>query len=371
MYRFQGKQWAAMTGMVVCLLIFTAAAAAACTGIQLRAGDGTVVRGRTMEWGSFDMQTRVAIIPRGTAFSSPTPDGRQGLAWKAKHGFAGMEVLGKAVSDGMNEKGLSGGIFYHHGFAEYAEYDADRTAKYLSPDDVLNYILSSFATLEEVREGLSRVTVVPVVDSDLGIPAPIHMMLSAPGGKSMVVEFKNGEPVFFDNPVGVITNNPTFDWHLTNLRNYGFLSPQPFPNTKWGDLKISPLAGGSGFIGLPGDFTAPSRFVRAAVFTQFARDTKNGPDAVLESFRILDNFNVPSAQSEGSDQSTAASLPSATQWTVVMDTGNLAMYYHTMFNRRVRKIDLKRIDFTKGAKRGIPVDKSRAQDIEDLTGELH
>lgn len=129
-----------------------------------------------------------------------------------------------------------------------------------------------------------------MVEPAFGIPVPVHIMLTEPGGKTMLIEFKVGRPKFFHRPLGVITNNPTFDWHLTTLRNYGFLSGEPFKNKKWGELEITPLAAGSGFLGLPGDFTSPSRFVRAVV-ARTSRPTKGGLDTVQELFRILDNFN--------------------------------------------------------------------------------
>jgi choloylglycine hydrolase len=195
-------------------------------------------------------------------------------------------------------------------------------------------------------------------------------MITEPGGKSMVIEFKDGKAKFFDNPVGVITNNPNFDWHLTNLRNYGYLSNEPFPEKKWGDLEISPLAGGSGLLGVPGDFTSPSRFVRAVVFAQTARSTKGGLDTVQEFFRIMDSFNVGAKQGEGSASHQEDNLPADTVWTCCHDTKNLITYYHTAFNRRVRKIDLNNIDFMKGQVRSVPLDKKRVQDIEDVTDSL-
>ncbi len=123
-------------------------------------------------------------------------------------------------------------------------------------------------------------------------------------------------------------------------------------------------------LGLPGDYTSPSRFVRAAALVQTARETSGGEDTVQEVFRILDSFDLPATQSEGASGSAVTKLPAGTQYTVLNDTRNRVIYYHTMFNRRVRKIDLKRIDFGKGNIRSIPLDAVRKQDIEEVTRKL-
>ncbi|QGY40410.1 linear amide C-N hydrolase [Pseudodesulfovibrio cashew] len=360
---------------VICLLILSIsvllpAPVVACTGIKLVGADGTVVFGRTQEWGKFDLKPQIAAYPSGTSFQSSVPGGDKGIAWKAKYGLAGVLLMNRVINTGMNEAGLAGGMFFHKGFAEYAKYDAGKAAVSMAPSALLTYILSNFATVDEVKQGLSAIRVVPVVDPALGIPFPLHAMITDPAGNAIVIEFKGGKAIVFDNPVGVITNNPTFDWQLTNLRNYGNLSNTPFADTKWGDYEITPLAGGSGMLGLPGDFTSPSRFVRAAAFVQTARKTTGGEDTVQEAFRILDSFDLSATQSEGSAGATGPSLLAGTQYTVLNDTKNKIIYYHTMFNRRVRMVDLTKIDFKMGKALSMPLDQVRKQDVDEVTGKL-
>jgi choloylglycine hydrolase len=172
----------------------------------------------------------------------------------------------------------------------------------------------------------------------------------------------------FDAPFGVITNAPSYDWHETNLRNYINLSPVALPGKKIQDLDFKPLGGGSGMIGLPGDFTPPSRFVRAVAFSKSARPTQTGEETLYELFRILDNFNVPLGAAKGTGKNAAEGLRSATAWTSGYDTKNKVMYYHTQHNRRVRMIDIKKIDFAVPAKlTRLPLDKEKKQDIEDIS----
>ncbi len=341
----------------------------ACTGITLKAKDGAVVYGRTMEWGSFDLNSRLIVIPRGTAFVGSTPDGKPGKQWTSTYGVAGIDMLERyALADAMNEKGLVAGLFYHPGFAEYAPYDPAQASNSMAPTDVMAYILTSFATLEELREGMKSVRVVPVVEEAIGKPADIHLLVTDLSGKAIVLEWFQGALRIFDAPLGVITNAPTYDWHQVNLRNYVNLSPVAIPDKKLQDLDFRPLGGGSGMIGLPGDFTPPSRFVRAVAFTQTARSTADGPETMYELFRILDNFNVPLGAAEGTGEHATAGMRSSTIWTSGWDLSNKTLYWHTQNNRRVRKFELSSIDWDAltGDIRHVPLDREKLQDIEQV-----
>jgi choloylglycine hydrolase len=146
------------------------------------------------------------------------------------------------------------------------------------------------------------------------------------------------------------------------------LSPVALQGKKIEDLDFEPLGGSSGMIGLPGDFTPPSRFVRATAFSKSARPTDTGEETIYELFRILDNFNVPLGAAEGSGDSKTAGMRSATIWTSAYDTKDGVMYYHTQHNRRVRKVDLRKINFCSVSELvHQPLDKEKRQDIEDVT----
>lgn len=323
-----------------------------------------------MEWGTFDLNSRVAIVPRGYAFKGLTPDGDNGKMWTGTYGFVGLDMLKKdLLSDGMNEKGLSVGLFYHPGTAEYAAYERDKAKNTITAVDVASYILSQYATVDEVKKGLETVRIVPVVEEALGIPVEAHWIVTEPSGKSVVIECLKGKTRFFDNPLGVITNSPTYDWHMTNLRTYVNLSPAAAPPKTVEDLDSTPLGGGSGMIGLPGDFTPPSRFVRAVAWSQTARPTKNSEETVYELFRILDNFNLPLGSAEGSDSDgvNLKGMRSATLWTTAWDQHEKILYFHTQHNRRVRKVELDRIDFSKKMIWHVTLDTKKEQDVRDIT----
>ncbi len=344
---------------------------AACTSFALIAEDGALVYGRTMEWGAFDLHSRVVVNPRGTAFAGTTPDGKAGHKWTGRYGFVGLDMVGQDyIGDGMNEKGLVVGVLYFPGFAQFQPYEPAKAGNALSSMQLAAFMLSQYSTVEEVRAALPKITVVAIPIPELhNQPAPMHFSVMDASGKAIVIEYTKAGLSIFDNPLRVMTNSPGFDWHMTNLRNYIGLSAFGRPARKLDGVEFAPLGAGSGFIGLPGDFTPPSRFVRAVAFTQTARKTADGGETVYEALRILDTFNVPlpAAGSPDVDPLQQKDMRSSTIWTTVADTRNLVYYYHTQNNRMVRKIDLKRINFGVGSVQRFPMEAVRAQTYDDVT----
>lgn len=357
--------------LIICLMVAVATRNGdACTGISLQAKDGTVVVARTVEWALSDAtHDRVVVFPRGKRFIGLTPDGENGKKWVGKNGFVSLMAYGKPFGpDGMNEHGLYVGLYYLPGFADYKKYNSKEANNSFSVGDSMQWLLSSFRTVEEVAENFAKVNVVNVEDKRFGgAPLPFHWKISDPSGKSIVIEMVEGGKVkIYDSFLGVITNSPTYDWHLTNMRNFLRLSPAQNSNVKIGNMNLSPLSGGSGMIGLPGDFTAPSRFIRAAAFTASCRPLKNSTDAVSEAFRILDSFNIPLGA-----QLTPELIPNdivgATQVTSASDLTNRVYYFHSMHNRQINKIDLKNIDFARVKQLVISDPSTRTFVTKDIT----
>lgn len=336
----------------------------ACTGISLKSKDGSVVVARTVEWALSDAQhNKIAIFPRNKTFTASTPDGPNGKRWKSRFGFVSMTAYGQSYGpDGMNEKGLYVGMYYLPGYASYMKYDPKQAANAMSVGDFMQWMLSSFQTVDEVRKNLGTVAVVNVDDPRFGGAAlPFHWKVADPGGASIVIEFVDGGQLkVYDSFLGVISNSPTYDWHLTNLRNYIKLTPKPSEPLNIESFQLGPLGAGSGMVGMPGDFTPPSRFIRAAALTASVRPLSNVTDAVFESFRILDSFNIPLGAVVPREQ-IPKDIESATQITSVSDLGNKRYYYHTMNNRQVRMLDLTKIDF----------ESVKQQVIDDDTGREH
>jgi len=164
-------------------------------------------------------------------------------------------------------------------------------------------------------------------------------------GKSIVIEYVGGKLHVYDNPLGVVTNSPSFDWHMTNLRNYVNFSMTNLAPVKLGSLSLQPFGQGSGMLGLPGDFTPPSRFVRAVAFSQSVLPSKTGKEAVLEAFHILNQFDIPkgAAREEKKDEHGNI-LADYTLWTAVGDLKAKQYFLRTYENSQIRMVDLMKMD---------------------------
>ena len=99
----------------------------ACTGISLKAGDGAPIRGRTLEFG-FPMQSNVLVVPAGKEFSGTLPDGGKGLPYTSKYAVVGANALGMPV-DGLNDQGLSVGLFYFPGYASFTPVTSENSKR--------------------------------------------------------------------------------------------------------------------------------------------------------------------------------------------------------------------------------------------------
>ena len=198
---------AVLTLLAVLVATLSLQPATACTCITLRAGDGAVVVGRTMEWAPFDVESTLVVIPRGCRFQSDLGDGRKGLSWESDHGVVGFDYLDlDRLIDGMNQAGLVVNALYHPGYAEYPAMEDDRDDQ-IEIKDVPQFLLNTCTTVEEVRAAIQRVRVVGSSMPQLGgIPAPLHLLITEPSGTQMVIEFCDQEVQFYDAPLGVLTN---------------------------------------------------------------------------------------------------------------------------------------------------------------------
>jgi choloylglycine hydrolase len=341
-----------------------APAAQACTGIRLVAKDGGVVTARTLEFG-VDLHSDVMIVPAGTPLTGSLPDGGKGISYTTKYGFAGANGAGlTAIIDGINDQGLYVGLFYFPDYASYADVTKENAARAMGPHEYGNWLLGNFATIDEVKANFDKVALVPTVVKELGQPSPVHFVVQDRSGKAVVIEPINKGLKIYDNPLGVVTNSPTFDWHMTNLRNYINLTATNVPPIDLGGITLSQLGQGSGLRGLPGDFTPPSRFVRAVAFTQSAFPVDTAPQAVLQAFHILNNFDIPfGAVRQTESGQTVAEI---TTWTSASDLKNLHWYFKTYDDQSIRGVDLpKALEAAHGQIKFITM--SGAQTINDIS----
>lgn len=325
---------------VVILLCFVSSQTLACTGIILRALDGTAVPARTMEF-SFDVHSNILVIPAGTKIEKLIMDEKlTGGTYVTKYGLAGANALDKPiVVDGINEEGLYFGAFYFKGLAEYEKITPANRTKAISSEELGTYILSQFATVDEVKSALPNLTIVGTWIKEIDSFAPFHYAITDRSGESIVVETTVDGLKIFDNTVNAVTNNPTYDWHLTNLNNYvGLTAENRGPQTV-GRQKVMPFGEGTGLFGLPGDHSSPSRFVRATAFANSILPSETAEDAVFSAFHLLNHFDIPKGSIREEIQDEL--FTDYTVWTSVADTKNSVYYYKTYQTQQVEKVDLK------------------------------
>ena len=334
----------------------------ACTGVRLKSKDGAYVYGRTMEFG-IDLKSNAIIIPRGFSLQGTAAQNRPGMAWKTKFAAVGLNAFGlDEIIDGTNEKGLAAGAFYMPGYADYQRTTAADDGRTLAPWEVVTWLLTRFATVDEARDALPEIRVAASAAPELNFTPPLHYVVHDAQGNSLVIEFLRGELSLVDNPVGVITNSPNFEWHLTNLRNYSSLRARNVAAASIDGLTIAPFGQGSGMFGMPGDFTPASRFVRAVALGANSLEGLTATDTVQQLLHVLDSFDIPRGTVEEVGQKTPTY--EFTAWTSASDLKNHVFYYHTLNNRRVRRIELSQFDLD--AKRIYHFRSPDVQDFEDL-----
>jgi len=344
-------------------ILFNPEQSDACTGITMTARDKSVVVARTIDWAGSEMNNIYVVVPRGHTSQSLLPNGKMdGMKFTAKYGFVGLGVQQpEFVIDGTNEAGLSAGLFYFPKFGKYRPYSPEAKSKSIADFQFVSWILSQFSSIDELEREIDNVRIINIDPS----ASTTHWRITEPSGRQVVLEVIDGVPMIYENPVGVIANAPNINWHLTNLNNYVNLEPGTAGPTKFGPIKLQSLSGGTGLLGLPGDFSSPSRFVRAAFLKTYSITQDTGYKTAMQSFHLLNNLDVPF----GTDFATGKNkfdMPSATQWTIASDITNRVIYYHTMFNRTIRRINMNDIDFATVPYQYKPLDATQDETIFDV-----
>jgi choloylglycine hydrolase len=320
----------------------------ACTDFQLKTIDGTTLNGRSMEWAE-DMHSQLVLRPCGEERQSTAPGGAQGLKWTSKYGYVGANIYGlDAYVDGMNEEGLSFGLLWLPGYTKYQDVSPEQAKSALTVLNLGSWLLGNFVTVDEVKTAIGKVRVwSDAVAGFPGVPTA-HLALHDASGKSIVIEFVDGQQKIYDNPVRVLTNAPPFDWQMINVKNYLKISPYNAEPIKVnGTVLVSP-GQGTGFLGVPGDWTPPSRFVRTVAILGFALPVKTAPEGVNLAEHVLNAVDIPKGDIR--ETVNGKDYCDYTQWIVIKDMTNRVFYFRSYDNLTLRSVDLKKLDFKAGAK---------------------
>ena len=240
-------------------------------------------------------------------------------------------------AEAVNEKGLCLAALNFPGNAVYAETPESGKTN-LAPFELFGFLLGTCATVKEAEEKLKAVCITHTAFKD-GYPvAPLHWHI-ADKDQSLVLECTKDGMHLYENPVGVLTNNPPFPFQLTNLQNYMHLTSNPPENRFAPALKLAPYGQGMGALGLPGDASPASRFVRAA-FCKWNTELPSGEEAsVTQFFHILDNVAMVAGsvrtQENKFDRTTYSSCINASRG---------IYYYKTYNNNQISAVSMHKTD---------------------------
>lgn len=308
-----------------------------CTDIRLIRLKDRHVSARTLDF-AYEVNSKVQVVPRGQQNSAvETGTAAKTMTWVNDLGYVGMDAFGFewAICDGINEAGLSIGTLWLPETKLPTEAPAGGDAPAIDFVHLAAWLLGTCKTVDDAKAALQSVQIwnAPVKKlwpADQPMPDMLkplvdyafteHLTLHDASGGDLVVEFLEGEAVFHDNVIGVLTNSPTYDWHTTNLRNYiGLTNVEQKPLNLMG-MPVTGTGNGTGLLGMPGDVTPASRFIRATVLTEVATSAKDARDAINQAFHSLDLVSVPRFLAASGDY---------TQWYVARDHDDPTYYVRT------------------------------------------
>lgn len=312
------------TILVAASIAATVNVSIACTAVDIVAADKSVIAGRTMEW-AFDMRWTLVSQPKGAAIamSAPKALGLPTVTAQSKYSVVGVSagvIPGGALLEGQNSEGLGMSGNFLPGFTEYQAVTAE-DKNYVSILSFGSWALGNHASVAELRKALPTIKVWS--DSSLPTgptPPTLHFVFTDRSGDGMIVEYVGGELHLHEDVAHVLTNAPTYDWHLLNARNYLNLSPVGVASRQIGSANVTALGQGGGLVGLPGDYTPPSRFLRAAILRQNITKPADAGEAIQAIGHILNTVDIPIgvAQSKEGEQIVS----DYTQWVAIKDLTN-------------------------------------------------
>lgn len=234
--------------------------------------------------------------------------------------------------DAINEKGLGMAGLNFSGYADYKEFDQTKTN--ITPFEFIPWILSQSTTVEESKKLLENINLVDINFSEELSLSPLHWII-ADKEKSIVVESVKEGLKIYDNPIGVLTNNPTFDYQLFNLNNYRSVSTKTSDNYFSNKIDLDVYSRGMGGIGLPGDLSSVSRFVKATFTKLNSISGETSTENLSQFFHILGSVEQQKGLCDVGDGKY--------EYTIYSSCGDLdkgIYYYRTYENSRIVGIDM-------------------------------
>ncbi len=291
------------------------------------------------QWGQ-----EIVITPRNYVW-----DYKYQPSAKCQHAIIGMAYnlpLGNKkyplYAECANEKGLAAAGLNFPSNAFYPEHGAIKGAFELAPYELIPYVLSNFSTVKEVQAWLAKVNLqlvnTPIIPQIP--PAPLHVIFYDKNDDCITLEPTKDGLKIYDNELGILTNNPPFDWQLQNLAFYQNLGVEQKTESTWVKYKSMPFGQGFASVGMPGDWTPPSRFVRTAFLKAVSDGIKENEAALTQFFHILDNVAMVKGSIRFPSHQPGVVSEDITLYTSCIDLEESIFYYKTYFNNQIEAVCL-------------------------------
>lgn len=325
-----------------------------CTSLRISDKQGNVYHGRTLEYSS-DLPFNFTYYPVGYNFTYYAPDNKtKGLSYQTKYEIMSLtypasEFFNPQIQ-GINSAGLSASLNMKPNSSLPKLPEADYSTS-LNWALAIEWALSTCSSVEEVKSKIGNVSFW-TEGSPFSVMIEFHYIFYDNTGASLVVEVSDEKIHLIDNPTGVLTNGPEFNWHLTNLNNYTNLTNIDVSKATLGGLNLQQPDSGIATAALPSSNTSVGRFIRAVFYSSFALKRDSSEQAMIELSHIMNKFDRPknmtrSEIGEAGGMSTGGSEYS--EWTSLTDLKNRDMYVRTYYDLNYTKYSIK--DYTSGGKK--------------------
>ena len=289
--------------------------------------------GRTLDY-EFSYGEEIVVVPRNFPISY-----RHMGEMKHHYALIGMAHLAgnyPLFYDAINEKGLGMAGLNFVGNADYKPFAAGKDN--VAPFEFITWILSQCTSVKEARLLLDKINLVNTPFSDQLPLAQLHWIIADQEEAITVESVKEGLKVY-DNPAGVMTNNPSFDQQMHNLSNYMNLSPKSPSNQFSGKLNLSTYSRGMGALGLPGDLSSQSRFVRVAFVKLNSVSGESESESVSQFFHILGSVDQQKGCCDVGDEKYEYTI-----YTSCCNASKGIYYYTTYENHQISGVDMHRVN---------------------------
>ncbi|MGN0453264.1 MAG: choloylglycine hydrolase [Ruminococcus sp.] len=304
-----------------------------CTAISFNTQD--FYFGRNLDY-DFLYPCEVTVTPRNFPIKL-----RFGETIKSHDAIIGMAYICDDYPlyfDAMNESGLCMAGLNFVGNAFYSS--PDKNLCNICQFEFIPYILSTCKSVSQAREKILNISITDTPFSNNLPVAQLHWMISDEK-ESITVEAVKEGLFIYDNTVGVLTNNPPFKEQLQNLNNYINLSPYPAENRFSNKIDLVRYSLGMGAIGLPGDYSSQSRFVRASFVKLNSCEPKGEAESVSQFFHILNSVSQPKGVTRLDEKNCEITL-----YTSCFSVSKGIYYYNTYSNRQITAVNMNNEDLT-------------------------